>query len=433
MGNFRSGLVYRYPSDRSQSVEFVDGLPNFFNITSVADIAMPLLEKGISQIAPTKQSALGKHNSFPAILISSSPHSRGTEWNPWHDVFEPDLGYIRYFGDAKKPGNPALAPGNKVLLEQLARHTSGDKEVRATASPLVFFERVAVEGRSYGNIKFQGFGVIEKAELVTQYNPGIGYFTNYVFSFAVLSLSDEDEELNWDWINARREKDTSLPQTLELAPISWQKFVSQGPQKLESFRRRASLAKVESQQAQMPKPGTREEKCLQHIYDFYTSAGKHRFELLASRVVMSLVNSNGGNYTEGWVTRGSGDGGVDFVGKVRLGAAFASVDVVVLGQAKCESLDRPTNGVALARTVARLKRGWIGAYVTTSYFSKPSQIEVIEDSYPLIKVSGLALAIETLKLVEIGGFRDVPGFLDSLEIEYPNSIQNRRPDEILDI
>lgn len=394
---------------------------------------MPLLERGISQIAPTKGSALAGANSFPVILISSSPHSRGTEWNPWHDVFEPDLGYIRYFGDAKKPGNPALAPGNKVLLDQLARHTSGDRAVRETASPLVFFERVPVEGRSYGNIKFQGFGVIEKAELVTQYNPGIGYFTNYVFQFAVLSLSDEDEEIDWSWINMRRDASQPIKNSLALAPVSWQKFVSQGLQKVESFRRRASLAKVESQQSQMPKAGTREEKCLKTVYDFYTSAGKHRFELLASRVVMSLVNSNGGSYTEGWVTRGSGDGGVDFVGKVRVGAAFSSVDVVVLGQAKCESPNTPTNGVAIARTVARLKRGWIGAYVTTSYFSKASQIEVIEDTYPLLKVSGLTLAIETLKLAEVGGFRDVIGFLESLEIEYPNSIQNRRPDEILDI
>jgi hypothetical protein len=432
MGNFRSGLIYRYPSDRNSAIEFVDQLPNFYNLTAAPGMAMPLLEKGISQIAPTKGSKLASLSSFPAILISSSPHSRGTEWNPWHDVFEPDLGYIRYFGDAKKPGNPALAPGNKVLLEQLARHTSGDREVRESASPLVFFERVAIEGRAYGNIRFQGFGVIERAELVTQYNPGIGYFTNYVFQFAVLSLSQEDEELNWNWINARRQTETNLKEAAKLAPDSWKQFTAKGLQKVESFRRRASLSRVESQQSQMPKPGSREEKCLKNIYDFYTTAGKHRFELLASRVVMSLVNSNGGVYTEGWVTKGSGDGGVDFVGKVRVGAAFSSVDVVVLGQAKCESLDKPTNGVALARTVARLKRGWIGAYVTTSYFSKPSQIEVIEDNYPLIKVSGLTLATETLKLVEIGGFKDVPGFLDSLEVEYPNAIQNRRPDEILD-
>jgi hypothetical protein len=147
---------------------------------------------------------------------------------------------------------------------------------------------------------------------------------------------------------------------------------------------------------------------------------------------MSHVNSHAGGYSEGWVTRGSGDGGVDFVGKVRLGQGFAAVDVVVLGQAKCEALDKPTNGVALARTVARLKRGWIGAYVTTSFFSKQSQIEIIEDSYPLIKINGATLAEETLKLVESGGFRDTLGYLESLEIEYPEMIQNRRPDEILE-
>jgi hypothetical protein len=148
---------------------------------------------------------------------------------------------------------------------------------------------------------------------------------------------------------------------------------------------------------------------------------------------MSHINTNGGSYAEGWVTRGSGDGGVDFVGKIRLGSGFSSMDVVVLGQAKCEAPDKPTNGVALARTVARLKRGWIGAYVTTSYFSRQSQLEVIEDAYPLIKISGKTLAEETLKLVEAGGFKSTLDFLEVLELEYPERIQNRRPDEILDL
>jgi hypothetical protein len=51
----------------------------------------------------------------------------------------------------------------------------------------------------------------------------------------------------------------------------------------------------------------------------------------------------------------------------------------------------------------------------------------------LIKISGLTVATETLKLVESGGFRDVIGFLDSLELEYPEMIRNRRPDEILEL
>lgn len=430
MTSFRSGEIYRYPYERDGSKAFVDGLPNFFNLTLNPGSPLVLLEKGISQIAAPKNR--NSDFAFPAIVISSSPHSRGSEWNPWHDNFEPDLGYIRYFGDAKKPGNPSEAPGNKILLAELAKHTSGDSAIRAKASPLVFFERVRVDNRTHGNLKFHGFGVIERAELVTQFNPGLGYFTNYVFTFAVLSLSDEDEQFDWNWINLRRSTSIDNRSTASLSPVSWQKWLKYGHNKLESIRRRAALAKVESVDAQKPRPGSREEKCLKTIYNFYSKAGKHRFELLASRVVMSHVNSYAGGYSEGWVTRGSGDGGVDFVGKVRLGQGFSSVDVVVLGQAKCEALNVPTSGVALARTVARLKRGWIGAYVTTSFFSKQSQIEIIEDSYPLIKISGRVLAEETLKLVEAGGFRDTLAYLESLELEYPEMIQTRRPDEILE-
>ncbi len=36
-----------------------------------------------------------------------------------------------------------------------------------------------------------------------------------------------------------------------------------------------------------------------------------------------------------------------FFSKVNLGTGFGGVDVIVLGQAKCEALDKPTNGVAL--------------------------------------------------------------------------------------
>ncbi len=429
MGTFRSGRIYRYPYARDIDTQFLPGEDeeNFFFVTRDPGRAMPLLEKGINPMAGTKISG-AESLARPAILISSSPHSRGSEWNPWHDIFEPDLGYIRYFGDAKKPGNPADAPGNKVLREALSMHTSGDSQTRAKSEPLVFFERVAS-----GRIKFQGFGVVEKAELVTQYNPAIGYFTNFVFQFAVLSLSEEDEELDWQWIADRRNESLDSKLRDARAPKSWKAFVAQGLQKVDSFRRRASLARVESTAAQMPNPGTKEAKALAEIYGFYSSRGRHRFELLASRVVMNFINANGGNYKEGWVTKGSGDGGVDFVGKMTVGSGFGGVDVIVLGQAKCEALDKPTNGVALARTVARLKRGWIGAYVTTSYFSKASQIEVIEDAYPLLLVSGLQLAQQTLKLTEAGGYSSVLGLLDSLELEYPEMILNRRPDEILDL
>lgn len=173
-----------------------------------------------------------------------------------------------------------------------------------------------------------------------------------------------------------------------------------------------------------------EAAALELIYQFYAGR-KHRFELLASRVVMSHINRSGGKYHEGWVTRGSSDGGVDFVGRIELGEGFAKVPIVVLGQAKCESQKQPTSGLDIARTVARLKRGWIGAYVTTSYFSRSSQLEITEDQYPMIKINGLILAQEALALQELAGQRSLSSYLESLESEYPQMVSRRRPEDIL--
>jgi hypothetical protein len=181
---------------------------------------------------------------------------------------------------------------------------------------------------------------------------------------------------------------------------------------------------------QLPVKSSREEKCLAEIYDFYDGR-KHHFELLASKVVANIIRQSGGSYHEGWITQGSGDGGIDFVGRIDLGTGFAKVEVVVLGQAKCESYSTPTNGVHLARTVARLKRGWIGAYVTTSFFSERSQVEISEDQYPLITVNGFELARETLKLAELGGSNSVIEYLENLDLSFSENIEKKKPEDIL--
>lgn len=426
MGELISGAIYRYSAARDAQLEFQDGLPNFHHATAPkAGLSMPQLEKGISQIAHSSKRD-PKTLGYPAILISSSVHNSGSVANPWHDSYEPDLGYVRYFGDAKNQGNPNQSPGNKILLDEYQRHTSGDVSDRENATPMFFFERTAVDGRTKGNVRFHGIGVIEKAELITQFNPKIGYFTNYLFTFAILSLSQDFERVDWDWINLRRTGDSGN----SLAPKSWQKWVSKGNDSLPVIRRKVHRSQIETSGSQLPTPASREAIALSDIYRFY-AARKHRFELLASRVVMNHINRNGGKYHEGWVTRGTGDGGVDFVGRVELGAGFASVPIVVLGQAKCESMNVPTSGIDIARTIARLKRGWIGAYVTTSYFSRPSQLEITEDQYPLVKINGLILSQEALALQELAGHKTLIEYLESLESEYPNMISDRKPEDIL--
>jgi len=104
---------------------------------------------------------------------------------------------------------------------------------------------------------------------------------------------------------------------------------------------------------------------------------------------------------------------------------------VVLGQAKCEKLDSPTGGNHIARTVARLKRGWIGVYVTTSYFSESVQREVLEDKFPILLINGKILAQEVMKMSLDNGSKNVNSLLKSIDDKYESLIQKRDPEEIL--
>lgn len=428
MSSLTIGTIYRYSSSNPVDVPIIDDLPNLLYHTNTAGKNKALLEAGINPIRAIKTP---EGFRIPAILISSSTHKQGSKDTPWQDEFDVDNGRIKYYGDNKTIDDPSKAPGNSTILEQFALHKSDSLESRLNAVPFIFFKSAKVGNRLKGNRIFQGIGLLSSAELVTQYQKDIGYFTNYVFEFDVLDLRKDFEIFSWNWISGRRNPNLSNKSTLELAPKSWQSWVAGGEILRDKLIRRVHKITAISKPDQLPVPGSREDKCLGEIYKFYYDR-KHNFELLASKVVANLIRQSGVVYKEGWITQGSGDGGIDFVGRIDLGLGFSKVEVIVIGQAKCEAISTATNGVHLARTVARLKRGWIGAYVTTSFFSEPSQREISEDSYPLIKVSGLELARETLKLVESTGSSSVVNFLESLDRTYPDYIEKKRPEDILD-
>jgi hypothetical protein len=427
VNKLRIGQIYRYARPYSPDKDTIDGFTNYFAATNSPGFNLPLLEKGIGPI--------GKVNAeeglrTPAILIRSSGHKAGSSDTPWQDIFDVDNGYIRYFGDNKSTNPASMAPGNKVLYEQFRLHSSPAREDRELAVPILFFEAETVGGKVKGFMRFQGVGIIQSVEIITQFQPDIGYFTNYQFEFSVLSLAKENEEVDWSWITARREG-RPLRETENLAPEAWRRWVREGQVAVEKTRRKVSKLNLVGRDEQLPKPNSVESKTLDRIYKFYSEGKKHKFELLASRIVQGLVSRRGATYREGWITQASGDGGVDFVGRIDLSAGFSMAKIVVLGQAKCEATRSGTNGRDLARTVARLRRGWIGAYVTTSFFTDRSQIEVIEDQYPLIMVNGLEVAKETLRLMEESGFASVEAYLEELEQVYNKIVMSRRPEEIL--
>ena len=309
-------------------------------------------------------------------------------------------------------------------------YTSPDELERMVKGvPLIFFKRVDYDGRKKGNLLFQGYGVIQSVELVTQFDPKLStkYFTNYVFDMCVFSLKSSNEGFSWDWINAQRNPAVTDEDAFDLAPTEWKTWVKHGATGLYKVRRNIASSKLVMASEQMPEKGSVEDKILKQIYKYYEDS-KHVFELLAMRVTQELFEESGAKFYPGWITSKSGDKGIDFVARMEVGSQISALKIVILGQAKCEKLDKPTNGVHIARTVARLKRGWFGVYVTTSYFSNNVQLEVLDDQYPIMLVCGKKIAETVRKIVYKKGI-DVDTFLKELDDEYHT--ENRRIEEVL--
>lgn len=425
--------ILRYKKPACHENVYEDGHLNFHFLTHVSTSKKLQLEKGINPSAAIKTS--DKELVRPVILISSSPNKKGSAETPWQDFYDADNGHIRYFGDNKEPGkDPAQAPGNKALLEAFRLAHSHDIKERQKTPPIVFFKRVTVNGVAKGYPMFQGLGIINSIELVTQWdNNKQQSFTNYAFDFTVLCMAKEHDTFEWDWINSRRHLNFSIHETNKKAPASWNKWLKDGANSLNAIRRRVSKLQIVKSSEQKPTKGSEQEVILNKIYQFYDNK-KHHFEALAEFITERVIGKELGIYQRGWITQGSSDGGADFIGKVVLGSDFSKVELIVLGQAKCESLNSPTGGNHIARTVARLKRGWLGVYVTTSYFSDSVQREVIEDKYPILLINGKRIAEEVTQLLhESDTYTDIDEFLDFMAETYPKRLKQRQPEEILHV
>ena len=428
MGRFRMGEVYRLPQPQQYSTPIVDGLPNYYSITGLRNNGRGFaFQKGIHAIEKVIDPK--GNERIPAIIISSTPRKAGTEDNPWHDTYDSEHGYIRYYGDNNNRFANRKAdeyPGNKALLSLKHHYECDSKQDRLhNAVPLVFLEKITFGGRAKGNAIFHGFGIIDTVELITQYDAKHNYFPNYLYTFTVFSLSEENEEFDWQWILDRCDSTKSIEETMVNAPKSWKMWINEGKECIHRVRRNVYGGNLLSEKDQRPL----NMKLLKEIYEYYASTDRHDFEYLALEVTAKAIEENGGSCKPGWVTSKSSDGGIDFVMRLDVGKGIlSSVNVVIIGQAKCEKLDEPTNGLHIARTVARLKRGWIGSYVTTSYFSNSVQKEVKEDGYPIMMINGAKI----VSIVEKELFEtqmSLPDYLISLKSKYDN--KQLRPEDIL--
>ncbi|MFF0725164.1 restriction endonuclease [Streptomyces sp. NPDC004134] len=430
-GRLKVGQVYRYSSSKDPKPPTLDGYPNFHHVTHSEGLKRALLEAGINGMARVKVPGGGVRR--PAILIRSSPWKAGTEQTPWHDVFDMDNGHVRYFGDHKAglSVTPGTTTGNAALLDAFTTHQGPTPEERATAAPLLLFRAVSRNGQPKGHVEFCGIGIIERAERLVQWG-GRDHttFVNYVYDLALIDLTAEDDAVTWDWIHARRDLDLTHRQTLELAPRAWREWVKHGSSVLPRLRRRVARARVVKVRDQRPQAGSSAATDLDLIYRHFDGR-KHDFEALAAAVAAKVLGRGHQRYVEGWLTRRSGDGGADFVGRLDLGGGLAGTGLVVLGQAKCVKPGTLITAEQIARVVARLRRGWIGIYVTTGAYSEPAQTEMVEDQYPIVLVNGMGLAREVRATARDNHGGDLLACVKHIVDSKETAVTNRRPEEIL--
>ena len=348
--------------------------------------------RGISPLWQDEKSSRGSERIPAAIICSSNPYSPDARTNPWIDIIAPDEGYALYNGDNKHQGVEPFKPlGNKAFWS--ASHLYLDRSRRVLAPPVVLFRQVEVAGMRSGYREFCGYGVPTRLGLRTQRDPKKGgYFLNLIVELALFDLSDSQGELDWKWIDDRRDPSLTPTQALDAAPPAWKRWVHGA--EVDRLRRRVVRERVVSKVDQSAR-GDSDLSLLQDIRKYYTDK-EVEFEGLAARIAASVI---GGQCERKWVTRASRDGGIDFVCLLPIGEPQSRTGVVVLGQAKCLLPNHTVTPEDLARLVARLRRGWIGAYVTTGTFTDQAQEEVLADNYPLLLISGGTVAREVQRIL----------------------------------
>lgn len=426
----RVGEIYRYAKSSPIVDPVLDGRPNYHHATTRPTLAKLMLEAGINYSANTN-AADGERR--PVIGLRSSPWKAGQESNPWHDEFDIDHGHIRYYGDHKPTtvGLPGATAGNRSLLDEWRLHAATDPADRARAAPLLVWRSSTVvvggERKVKGYVEFCGLAVIDRLEYVMQRDPATGRsFPNVVLDLAVLELPHD--ELDVRFIDDRRDGTLTSEQSLRHAPESWRKWVRQGRVALPRVRRRVLSSRVMTAEQQLP-ADPEDRRVLETLYRFFDHR-KHAFELLASHVAASLLAEAGGRYRHGWITKAGGDGGMDFVGRLDVGSPEHNTPLVVLGQAKCIKPSSSISPDEVARLVARLRRGWIGVFVTTGTFTRQAQIEIIDDQYPVVLVPAGALVTHVRRLAA-GAANGLDGLLQDVADSYAAQIVHRRPEEII--
>jgi hypothetical protein len=109
-----------------------------------------------------------------------------------------------------------------------------------------------------------------------------------------------------------------------------------------------------------------------------------QFEFAAAEL-LALMDAR---FIDPTVTREVRDGGRDVIAQYRVGHGDHAIPLHVSVEAKLWKESTAVGVKPMMRLISRLKHRDFGVFITTSFFDKTVQEELIEDGHPVILVSG---------------------------------------------
>ncbi len=370
---FKLGKTYR---DKGSKNHPEDQFLRWINIEGSGMLNSP----GVRGLGFTEKKA---ESHLPAYLILVTHEKSSGTHNPWEDIVDLSAAEILYWGDAKNHSSKVLDDfdGNKKLRQIYDTILDGNLDA---IPPVLHFSKP-----SKGYVLFNGLCVLEKLD-ITWFDDGGIPVRNY---HAKLSILDCDEvSVSWLHHRARTVAIDDLDKHLE-CPSVWLDYKKGRKKMLDIW-----IKAIRSEQQQLPDVNSKENQILEELINL----DPYTFE----RVIVSLFSelTDITHHISG--TKPSADGGFDFFGTFKLPRPLA-YEIKFRGEVKRYARNKSIDPKSVSRLVARLTRQEYGIFVTTSYFTKQAQNEVLSDGYPVHLISGsdLVSMFQHLRLVSNGKIR----------------------------
>jgi hypothetical protein len=333
------------------------------------------------------------------VVLVTVERSRGSASNPWEDLIELRTGRIVYWGDAKF-GSKTVDDfiGNRALRSAWDQVLDNRRDL---VPPILHFTKPEV-----GAMRFNGLCVLDHLELTWFEDENGNPVRNYR---AHLSILDE-EFVDVAWLHDRATAG-SIEDLHVGGPSAWRRYQAGKVDRLQIW-----APSVRSNDAQLPATGSSDAKVLEQL----VAMSPTEFE---GAVVSLFRELDDVRHTINR-TQPSNDGGFDFYGKFTLPPPLG-YEIDFLGEVKKFQAISAVQPKHVSRLVARLGRGEYGLFVTTSYFTRQTQEEVLADGYPTRLIAGADVVSMMRQLRIARGSVISPTWLEAVAEELRTGLFNR--------